>query len=204
MGGRGSVAGRALWLGGLGYAVYNAPFYLFGAALNAFLPLYALAFVVAAWALVHYLVTAWADILQPAPGRQRLSGGYLVFVAAGLSAVWIGLWAAHVFAGMPIATGTEAFKIVAAIDLTTLVPALGLGGVLLWTGHEAGPVIGGGAATMGALYLCVLLTNSLVLWFAGHAEGPGEAPIWAALLAGTLIAAAAILRRLPPGARRAA
>jgi hypothetical protein len=29
-----------LWLGAVGYAFYNYAFYLFGAALNAFFPLY--------------------------------------------------------------------------------------------------------------------------------------------------------------------
>lgn len=34
------VLGRLLWLGVLGYGVYNYAFYLFGAALNAFFPIY--------------------------------------------------------------------------------------------------------------------------------------------------------------------
>jgi len=41
---RGSICGRLLWLGALGYAVYNYAFFLFGAALNSFFPLYVAAF----------------------------------------------------------------------------------------------------------------------------------------------------------------
>jgi len=37
---RGSVAVLLVWLGVLGYAAYNGAFYLFGAALNVFFPLY--------------------------------------------------------------------------------------------------------------------------------------------------------------------
>ena len=36
----GSLRGELLWLGATGYVVYNYAFYLFGAALNPFFPLY--------------------------------------------------------------------------------------------------------------------------------------------------------------------
>jgi hypothetical protein len=36
----GSARGLLLWLGVMGYAAYNYAFYLFGAALNVFFPLY--------------------------------------------------------------------------------------------------------------------------------------------------------------------
>ena len=42
---RGSVRALLLWLGTLAYAVYNYAYYLFGAALNAFFPLYAAALI---------------------------------------------------------------------------------------------------------------------------------------------------------------
>ena len=43
----GSVRGLLLWLGTLGYAIYNSAYYLFGAALSAFFPLYAVTVIVA-------------------------------------------------------------------------------------------------------------------------------------------------------------
>ena len=46
----------ALWLGMLGYAIYNYAYYLFGAALNAFFPLYLAAVIMAAIALILRLV----------------------------------------------------------------------------------------------------------------------------------------------------
>ena len=46
---RGSAAGLLLWLGTLGYAIYNYAYYLFGAALNAFFPLYLAAVIVRCW-----------------------------------------------------------------------------------------------------------------------------------------------------------
>jgi hypothetical protein len=37
---RGSMRGLLLWLGMLGYGAYNYAYYMLGAALNAFFPLY--------------------------------------------------------------------------------------------------------------------------------------------------------------------
>lgn len=63
---------------------------------------------------------------------MRLIGGYLVFVAIGLAIVWLGMWGAYAFAGRPTPIDPEAFKVVAALDLSFMVPTLTVGGVLLW------------------------------------------------------------------------
>src|SRR4029079_1974724 len=85
-----SIRAELLWLGTLGYSVYNYAFYLFGAALNAFFPLYAIALGVA----IVTLASGLARIEIPAHRQVqfgvhvRLLGGYLIFVACGLAAVW--------------------------------------------------------------------------------------------------------------------
>jgi hypothetical protein len=40
------------------------------------------------------------------------------------------MWTAYVFAGRPTPVDPEAFKIVAALDLSLMVPALTVGGIL--------------------------------------------------------------------------
>lgn len=200
---RGSGRGALLWLGGLGYAFYNYAFYLVGAALNAFLPLYAALSVLSAAALGLALGGEEARRLAaivPPRARARAVGGYLVFVALGLAAVWIAMWAAHVFGGRPIATGVEPFKIVAALDLTIMVPALALGGTLLWRGARWGLVVAAAASVQAALYLVVLALNALLLARRGFAEWPGDFPLWAALAAATALAAGALLAAAPDGA----
>ena len=57
---------------------------------------------------------------------------------------------------------TEAFKLVAALDLTLMVPALGLGGYLLFRRKSWGYVISSLAGVQASLYLLVLSVNSLV------------------------------------------
>src|SRR5688572_7944168 len=50
---RGSARALLLWLGTLAYALYNYTYYLLGAALNAFFPLYVAAIICAALALIR-------------------------------------------------------------------------------------------------------------------------------------------------------
>lgn len=192
-----SLRAELLWIGALGYAVYNYTFYLFGAALNAFLPLYVitlgLAIVTLASALSRLDPNAVkARFHEKAP--TRVVGAYLVSLASALAIVWIAIWAAYVFAGRPTPVAPEAFKIVAAVDLLWLVPSLAAGGVLLWMRRPWGYVIGPAAAVQGALYLSVLSLNSIVAIACGLANAPGELPIWAPLTVFTSIAALLLLR----------
>lgn len=198
---RGSPRGRLLWLGALGYAAYNYAFYLFGAALNTFFLLYVAAIVVAATtlivALAHLDAAALSRHVDPtAPARTI--GGALVAIGAGLAGVWLVLWAAYVFAGRPTPVEPEAFKVVAALDLSVMVPALTAGGILLWRRQPWGPVVAAIASIQGALYLLVLSVNAIVAIRRGLVPAPGELPIWGTLLLITTAVAALLLANVRP------
>ena len=194
---RGSVRARLVWLGGLGYAVYNYAYYVLGAALNAFFALYVLTFVVATASLIVGLAgtdpSAVARVFS-ARTPARALGGYYVFVAVGLSVVWLGTWAAYAFGGRPTPVETEAFHLVAALDMTLMVPALVTGGVLLWRRMPWGYVIAAVSGIQASLYLLVLSVNSLVAISRDLVAAPGELPIWGTLLVLTAIATAWLLR----------
>ena len=85
--------------------------------------------------------------------RARGVGGYLVVLGAGSGAVWIVSWAGHVFAGAALPLGADAFRVVAALDLTVLVPVLLSGGTLLWLHRPWGCVLAAGAGVRGTGYL---------------------------------------------------
>lgn len=193
---RGAVRGQLLWLGLLAYAVYNGAFYLLGAALNAFFPLYVATVLTAAGALllalIHTDVHAVAARFR-ARTPVRWIGGYLSGIAVGLTGVWLGLWAAHLMGGQPVPGGPEAFKIVAALDLTLMVPALATGGVLLWRRRPWGYVLAPLAAIQGGLYLIILALNSARFVARGLVPPPGEVPLWGALALATGLAAGSLL-----------
>ena len=201
---RESVTGLLLWLGMLGYAAYNYAYYMLGAALNVFFPLYIATLVSSVVALI--LVLARSEEAEIAGSFRsttpvRLVGGYLVFTAVGLASVWLLTWAGYAFAGRPTPIEPEAFKLVAALDLSLMVTAMGFGGVLLWQRNAWGYVLASIAAIQGALYLLVLTVNSLVSISRGLSEAPGETPLWGTLAVLTTAAALALLGGLRRGAR---
>jgi len=193
---RGSVAGLLVWLGVLGYAAYNGAFYLFGAALNVFFPLYVAAFLLAMTTLI--LILARVDGASVAGAFRpttpvRMIGGYFSFVGSGLASVWIALWAGYVFAGRSTPIEPEAFKLVAALDLLFMTAALVSGGILLWRQDSWGYVIAPIAGIQSSLYLLVLSVNSIVAIGRGLVTAPGEFPMWGML---TLVTTAVTLRLL--------
>ena len=193
---RGSSRGILLWLGVLGYGVYNYAFYLFGAALNVFFPLYVACLLLSGTILILALPRLQvADIAArfKASTPVRWIGGYLTFVAVGLSAVWIAMWAAYVFAGVPTPVEPEAFKLVAALDISVMAPALTCGGILLWRRRPWGYVIAAIAGIQGTLYLTVLSVNAVVGILRGYEEAPGQLPIWGSLALATAAAAVTLL-----------
>ncbi len=193
---RDSLRGLLLWLGLLGYSIYNYAYYLLGTALNAFFPLYVILFVLSVVTLI--LTLSRIDAAQVAAGFRaktpvRMIGGYLVFVAVGLSLVWFGTWAAYIFAGRPTPIETEAFKLVAALDTAIMVPLMAFGGILLWRRNAWGGIVAGIAGIQGSLYLLVLTVNSVVAILRGLVDAPGELPIWGVLFISTAAATVALL-----------
>jgi hypothetical protein len=185
---RGAAIGRLLRLGTLGFAVYNYCFYLLGATLNVFFPLYVLICLLAAVALVRTLTDT--DI-SSAPGwfhtrtPVRAIGGFLVVIACGLATVWLAFWAAYIFGGRPVPGGADVFRLVAALDLTLMVPALAAGGILLWRRAAWGYILATGAGLQASIYLLILSVNAALSLRSGAAEGSSELPLWGALTVGT-------------------
>jgi hypothetical protein len=93
------------------------------------------------------------------------------------------MWAAYVFAGQPTPVEPEAFKLVAALDISLMVTGLTFGGVLLWQRKTWGYVVAPIASIQASLYLLVLLVNSIVGIHRGLSKAPGEVPIWGTLAA---------------------
>jgi len=191
-----STRGLLLWLGMLGYSIYNYTYYLFGAALNAFFPLYVVLMVLSVAALI--LALSHLDVPEVAAqfGLRtpvRLIGGYFAFVGVGLAFAWLAQWAAFAFAGKPTSIEPEAFKLIAALDLTLMATGLATGGILLWRRNGWGYVIAAIAGIQGALYLLVLAVNSAVAVRRGLAEAPGQLPVWGTLFVVTAAAASLLL-----------
>jgi len=206
---RGSVRGLLLSLGLVGYAAYTYAYYLLGAALNAFFVLYVVTFVLSAITLI--LALSRIDAAHVAASFRpttpvRTIGGFLAVVGFGLACVWVTMWAAYVFAGQPLPVDPEAFKLVAALDLSLMVTGLTFGGILLWRREAWGYIVAAIASIQASLYLLVLMAGSIVGVHRELAKAPGEVPIWGMLAVLTTAVTVLLLTNIrcerPPFSRR--
>jgi len=195
------VFGRLLWLGFIGYSIYNCAFYLFGAALNVFFPIYLLSFVLSIIAMILLLSNTDVEKIYLSFSKRtpvKFIGVYYVLVGISLATIWTVMWSGYIFAGNELPVDPFAFQIVAALDITYKVPALLSGGILLLMKKPWGYVISAIAGIQGSLYLIILTFNSVVLVSRDFLEAPGEIPIWGTLLTLTVIFTSVLLYGLRP------
>jgi hypothetical protein len=179
----GSLRAELVWFAMLGYAVYNYAYYLFGAALNAFFPVYAALFALPVSALILALGRIDADAIASRFGSsmpRRWIAGYMLFTGIGLTFAWTAQWAAYVFAGTIPSIGVEPFQLVAAMDLTFMVPWFVVGAALLLRRSAWGFLVAPILIIKGATYTLVLTTTSAVAALRGVEGSVEQIPIWAA------------------------
>lgn len=170
------------WTRGLfAYGVYNYAYYLFGASLNAFFPLYVVLFASSIVALARSMLDREEIEVRSSIGI-KIASGTLIVTGIALLLVWIAQWVKYVFYGQSIDAGPDVMRLIAALDCSVMVPALVAGGVLLWRRQSFGLVLAPAASIMSATYMFVLFAGTL---FAARAGIPGMAsqlPLWGALV----------------------
>lgn len=200
---RGSRRAQIVWMAMLNYMLYNYAFYLFATAFNKVFLLYAFIVALSIYALIFGLVHLEGMEMGKSFRRGRLYrviSGYMIFVALGLSTVYIIQSLDFVFTGeLPeIIVKTEhPTHVVFALDFTLLIPVFLLGGIWLWKGKAWGYVLASISMVKGATYTLVM---SVVSIFASRSETQGassEWPFWTLLTMGSLVAAIYLLNKLP-------
>ena len=199
IGARGSSRADVVRLGLLAYAVYNYAFYLFGAALNVFFPIYVALCLLSAVTLLCSIAAIDRTMSRvTAPHRStQVAGACFLCVGVGLATVWLVMWADVVFLGDAAPIDTNAFKLVAALDLTVMVPALVVSGGLLWFRRSRGCWLGAAAGIQAVMYLTVLSVNSALAIRSGHTDAAGELLIWSTLAVLMGAAAIVLVRQIP-------
>jgi hypothetical protein len=171
---RGSVRATLIWIGALAYAVYNYAYYVFGASFNDAFLIHIAIFSSSVFALVVAVsgldVAAMAEPLR----RSRLAqwiGGFLTLVGLGQGGLWVFVILRWVVTGEVLADiPARGQHVVFALDLSLLVPALVVSGVLLWRRTPIGYVAAGIVSVMGSL---VLLNLLLAAAFQANADVAG-------------------------------
>lgn len=200
---RGSRAAQAVWIGALAYSVYNYAYYVFGAAFNDIfvlhIALFSLSIAALVLAVANIDVDAIASRFRDVRGARWI-GGFLAVVGTVLGGLWMFLSIRFAVTGELMADlPADGIHLVFAIDTSLLVPALVVGGVLLWRRTARGFVFGTAMVLMGAVYQVSLLMAGL---FQASADVPGVRPF---PLEGIVLAtgfATAVLLLIRPRGRR--
>jgi hypothetical protein len=185
---RGSLKAQLVWMGVLDYMLYNYAFYLFGTAFNVFFLIYVALLGLSIFALIFGLTNLDVNgIRQQVSERMPVKwiGGYFLFVAFGLSAVYLSQSIGFIFTGQVpsiVTASGNPTNLVFALDLTLLVPWLVIGALWLMKRQPWGFVIAGILSVKGPLYTLILTVNTMLTMQAGMGTG-AELPLWITLTA---------------------
>ena len=159
---RGALIGLLLWPGALFYVAYDYGYYVLGAPYTVFfLPFIGLV------TLSMYSAIAVVVGIDGAAVRERLSGvvpvrlvgGFLAVVALLFTALWTALNLSATAGSSPI---DPVLRVVTIMDLSVQLPALLLGGILLWRRAPIGYVVTAGLLLQAAAYLVGLSAITLL------------------------------------------
>jgi hypothetical protein len=173
-----SVFAKYVWFAMLFYIFYNNCFYLFGASLNYFFFIYIAIFVLSITAILiaashYYNLNIIRDFQQSKSLRIVVVCSLFLFgvLMAGL---WIGEWIQFaLFGTKPTIPGMdEGYSLVATMDLTTQIPIMFTGAVLLWRNKPLGYLLSFISTASNTVYLLVLLA------FPPFAERAGLTKAW--------------------------
>jgi hypothetical protein len=126
----------------------------------------------------------------------------MAFTGAGLAIAWLAQWAAYVFAGTVPSIGEGPFRLVAAMDLSFMVPTMLIGPRLLWLRRPWGLIIAVMSITQGAAYTAGLTIASVVGGLRGVAGSMAQAPVWGVWTLVGAAASLALLLRIEPRTRQ--
>jgi len=179
---RGSRRAELVWYSMLGYCVYNYAYYLFGAQLNWFFPLYVILFAGPVIILILALGRVNAgQIAGEFSGKTPVKwiGGYMLFTGSGLSVAWIAQWLNFMLTGAVPDVGEEGFRLIASLDLSFMVPWFVLGAIFLLKRRPWGYLIATIITLKGATYTLVLTVTSTVAAMRGIGGTLEQIPVWA-------------------------
>lgn len=201
---RGSLRGQLVWLGTLGYMLYNYAFYLFGAAFNWFFWMYVALFSLSIFALVVSLPRVDADAIrqQFKPTTSvKWASGYIMFFALLLGSMWILRSLSFFLTGeipQDIVQTGHPTAVVYALDLSLLVPSLVVSAVLLWKRDAWGFVLAPIMMIKATTYAFALIAMSAFADAAGVPNAWALVPLWIVLGAGGAMVLVFLLMNMQP------
>lgn len=149
---RGALIGLLLWPGALFYVLYDYGFYALGAPFTLIFMAYLALITLSAYAMAALLLAIDHDTVarRVSSVPRRLTAGSLMGVAALFTVLWTGLSMSVAASGAAV---DPVVRAVVTMDLTVQLPALFVGGLLMWLRRPLGTVLAPGLLLQAAAYL---------------------------------------------------
>jgi hypothetical protein len=165
---RGSDRGTLLWLGALGYMLYNYVFYLYGAAFNVFFLGYVALVTLSLYAFILGLSSLDVAGLSRefrAAAPVKFVAGLMLLIPLIMGGIELQRAVSFIFTGQVpsdiVQTGHPT-GVVYATDLALLMPAIVLAAVLLWRRRPWGYVLSAVLMVKGLTYPLALIAMSVI------------------------------------------
>jgi hypothetical protein len=200
---RGSARAFVVWLGTLGYLLYQAVLFCFATPLNNLFLCYVAYLSLAVWSIVFLLrgtdVAAFGRRLSPQVPSRSIAG-YALAVVVLNTAAWLSGIVPAVFSSHPRAILIDSGLLTNAVyiqDLAIWLPLLATAAVAAWRHQVWGQLI---TAAMLALFVLESISISVDQWFGSHADPSTSSmamvPAFAVVGLVTAVPLAALLRNL--------
>jgi hypothetical protein len=197
---RRSYRWRILLAGAYGYVVYELFIYAFAIHFNAMFLLYCATLGMAAFALIALLGELRAEVREVDARGAHIGGAFLVGLGAVFALMWLAEDVPAVLANTPPASLVETGLLtnpVHAIDLSFVLPAHIVVGVLLWRRRDTGLLYAPVVLAFGIVMAASIGGMMLQIALAG---GDAPVPVIAAMFTIT-VATAIVLVRVVTGTR---
>jgi hypothetical protein len=153
---RGALIGLLLWPGALFYVTYDYGFYVLGAPHTVFFVPYIGLMTLSMYAAIAVIVGIDGSAVRERLASTvpaRLIGGFLIGLALLFTTLWTALNLSAATSGSPV---DPILRIVTTLDLSLQLPALFVGGMLLWRRTPLGYAVAPGLLLQAAAYLAGL------------------------------------------------
>jgi hypothetical protein len=183
----GSLRARIVWLGGLGYILYNAVFFAYGIHFNSLFLLYTTMLALSFWSVVTLLRTVDVETL-----RARFASNTPVRVFAGYLALvnipFVLLWLKDIVPGIVHNTAPVGLKdtgmVVNPVEVTDFAfsfSLIALAVIWLWRRRAMGYLLGGAFLVYAVLEAISVGTDQFFGHMRDSSQSAGAVPIFAVL-----------------------
>ena len=202
MAARGSARAEVVWLGSLGYLLYNSVLFTFAATFNRLFLVYVAMFGLALWSVVALLMRVDVEsIRQRFSSRTpvRLIGGYLLATAFLFAYAWMAdIIPALIHNTLPdsLEKSVMLSNPVEILDLSISLPLLTLAGILIWKRRDWGYLLAGILLVTYTIESLSVAVDQIFGHRADSTQSLGAVPLMAALAVIGLVATVVYLWHL--------